>query len=128
MRSLGGCRVFKAVVDRVGVSGKDWTGFLGVVADGQDVIKSLTVELIHALGAMPGNVDAQLPHGGNGFGPDAARFRSGTEYLKAVSCVAPQQTFGHLAPRRVSGAENEDPLLTSHRRQRSQSEGQPPGP
>src|ERR1700676_396524 len=95
-------------------AGKNRAALFGVVADGQDVIELLAVEFIHALGTVAGNVDTQFPHGRNGLRPNLARFSSGAEHLKAVSGVVTQEAFGHLAPGRISSAENEDSFSSGH--------------
>jgi hypothetical protein len=37
---------------------KDWAAFLGVVANGKNVVERLADKLVYALGAMAGNVDS----------------------------------------------------------------------
>ena len=53
--------------------GKDWAALFSVVADGQDVVKLLAREFIHALRAVAGNVDSQLARDGDGLGPNVGR-------------------------------------------------------
>ena len=90
--------VFKVVVDGNRLAREDRAAFLCVVADGQDVVELLPGEFIDALGALAGNVDVQLAHGGNGLGPHMAWLGTGAERLETVARVVPQETFGHLAP------------------------------
>src|SRR5438477_3266457 len=60
---------------------------------------------------MAGNVDGDFIHHGNCLRAHDARFRAGGEYLKLIACFMPEQPFGHLASRGVSGAQNENTLL-----------------
>src|ERR1700690_2884972 len=99
---------------RHGLAGKQRTAFFGVVAYGQHGIERLAGKLIYAFRAVAGNVDSELPHNGNRFGPYGSRPCPGTEYFEAVSCVVTQEAFGHLASSRVSGTENEDSFLIGH--------------
>jgi len=46
------------------------------------------------------------------FGSNPARHGSSAEQFKAVSGVVTQQAFGHLAPGRISRAEDEDSFLS----------------
>src|SRR5947209_2293156 len=85
--------------------------FLGVVADRDDVIEPLTVELIHMLRAMAAYVDAQLTHGGYRFRPHSAGLRAGALDLELIAGIMPQQPFGHLAPCGIAGAEDQDTLF-----------------
>lgn len=91
-------RIFEVLVNRYGLARKHWAAFLGVVAHRQDVIERLAGEFIHALGAMARNVDAQLAHDCDRFGPNVARLGPCAEYLEAVARVMAQKAFSHLAP------------------------------
>jgi len=99
IRSLDGSGVLKTVMDYRGRPGKHGTTFFGVIADGQDVVKSLAVEFIYLFGAVAGNINAQLAHYGNRLRADATRFSSSAEDLETVSRVVPQQPLRHLAAR-----------------------------
>ena len=98
LRTLHGGGVLKVVMDRDGLAGKKRAALFGVVTHGQDVIELLAGEFIGALGTLAGNIDAQLPHGGNCFGSNLTRLGSGAEHLEAIAGVVTQEAFGHLAP------------------------------
>src|SRR5262245_43585106 len=63
---------------------------------------------------MSGNVDADLFHSLDSFKADATWSGSRTLDLKLISGIMSKQAFSHLTARRVSRAENQDPLLTCH--------------
>ena len=110
-RSLDGCRIVEAVMQRDGRAGQDRAGLASVIADREHEIERLVREFVHVLGAVAGDVDPELRHHGDGFRPHAARAGSGAENLEAIAGVVTQQAFRHLAAGGVSGAQNEDALL-----------------
>src|SRR2546426_2635557 len=63
---------------------------------------------------MTGDIDPNLVHDRDCLGPDKAWRNPGAEYFKAIAGQMTQQAFGHLAARRVAGAEKEHALLFSH--------------
>jgi hypothetical protein len=85
---LGG--VIEAAMNACTLAGKDWAAFLRVVGYGQAVIELVAGEFVDALGALARNIDAQLVHRGDGFGPDIVRLRTCAFYLEAVSGVVTQ--------------------------------------
>ena len=75
------------------------------------MVERLSLKLGDAFGAMPGNVDAPLPHRRDGFRADEARRGARAFHDKPVAGVMAQQPFGHLAPRGIAGAQDQHPLF-----------------
>src|ERR1035437_3193379 len=103
--------VFEGPVEALRFSGEYRADFVGVVADGDDVIELLTQEFVDGLGAMAGDVDAELLHDGDGFGAHFRGLRAGGKDIKATARFVTPQAFGHLAAGGVTGAQNQDALL-----------------
>jgi hypothetical protein len=57
---------------------------------------------------VAGNVDSQFPHHGNSLRPDVGWLGSGAEDLETIPRIVAKKAFRHLAPGRVSRAENEN--------------------
>jgi hypothetical protein len=76
---LGGERgwVVEADMDHAGLSGKDRAGFVGVGADGDDVVERDVEEVVDALGALLRDVDTCLGHYGDGVGIETVDFNAG---------------------------------------------------
>ncbi len=110
-RSLSCRGIFKTVMEPVGVPRVNWTALLCVIANGKNVIESGVAKLIHMLGSMPRDVDAQLLHHRDGFRPNSAGFRPSTEDIEAVVCVMAQKPFSHLTTGRITRTKNQYPLL-----------------
>jgi hypothetical protein len=70
------------------MAGKNRAGFFGVIANGDDDMEVVADELVDGLGAVPGNIDADLLHHGDGLGADQAGFRAGenTSKCSPASC------------------------------------------
>ncbi len=114
-RAFGkGRRVFEAVVKSLGSAGKDRAGFFGVIANGDDIVKMMSVELVKVLGTMIGNIDAQFLHHSDGFGTYDAGFGAGAFDVEIISGVVTEKAFGHLAARGVASAEDEHALFIRH--------------
>jgi hypothetical protein len=84
--ALEGGGVFEGVMKRDG-SGKERAVVFGVIANCEDVIELFALKLVHVLGTMGGNVDAQLAHDGDCFGANMAWVGSGTEDFEAMARV-----------------------------------------
>lgn len=88
---------------------------LGLVAHGNQVLEqALAKELADALGARAGQVVADLGHHLDGERVDALRLQPGAVDFEMVAGHAPQKGFGHLAARRVAGAQENDALFVCH--------------
>src|SRR5207248_1227003 len=101
-------RVIKTPMDALRRSRKDGAMLARVIADRDHVIERLSDELINRLRALRRDVYADLPHRRYRFRPHTRRLRARAEDLEARAAIVAQQPFGHLAARRVAGAENPD--------------------
>src|SRR5215204_3783138 len=63
---------------------------------------------------MMRNVDAQLAHCCYRFRAHSGRRNSRTHHLETIPRNIAQQTFGHLTPRRVAGAEYQNAFTLAH--------------
>ena len=79
------------------MSRKDRAGLFGVVANRQYTVELLICELIDGFRPVAGDVDAKLLHDRDGFGTDAAWFRTCASDFEAVSKVVAQKALRHLA-------------------------------
>ena len=77
-----------------------------VVTDREDVIESLTGELVHALRVVASNINTELAHHNDSFGPDVARLCSCAKDFKVIPGIMAQETFGHLASSRIASTQN----------------------
>src|ERR1043166_1214208 len=82
-----------------------------MIADRDDEIKRLGCELIHRFRAVARNIDPDLGHRGDRFGPDTARPGSGGQNFVAAAPFAAPEPSGHLAARGIAGAKNQDALF-----------------
>ena len=82
----------KLVMQACHLAEKDRAAFLRVVADRDDHIEMLAVELIDVLRAMAADVDAQLAHGGDSFWPHDARLGAGAFHLVGFAGIMAQRT------------------------------------
>src|SRR6476469_6453919 len=60
---------------------------------------------------MPGKINPQLLHRGYGLRPDNAGFGAGALHIEAITGIMAQQSFGHLAPGRIAGTEDQYTLF-----------------
>src|SRR2546421_175908 len=63
---------------------------------------------------MHRDVDADLVHHGDGLRTNKARDRAGTDNFKSIAGQITQQTFGHLAARRVASAKKQHARFLNH--------------
>src|SRR6266508_3065591 len=104
-------RVLEALMNAPGLSGKNGTALVCVVAHGNDVIELLPHKLINCFRAVLGYVDTELTHYLNCFRPHGARLHAGALHFEFVSAVVTQNPLRHLTSCGVSRAENQDTLL-----------------
>ncbi len=102
------------MVKPLGGAGKDGAGFFGVVANGDDVVKMLAVELFDVFGAMVANIDADLFHRSDGLGTDHTGFGTGAFNTELIASVMAEQALCHLAASGVASAEDENALFIPH--------------
>ena len=106
---LGECgRIVEADVNDFGLAGKNGTSFVGVSADGDDVVEGDMGEGIDVLGGVLGDVDAGFGHGFGGEGIEDVGFDAGGPGVDDVGLEVAGPAFGHLGAAGVSGAEEED--------------------
>src|SRR5436190_147605 len=83
----------------------------GGVADRYHRVELLIDELCRGLRLGAADVDADLRHGPNGQRMDESRrARAGGHRFDRIAVKVVRQRLGHLAPRRVAGAEKEHAL------------------
>jgi hypothetical protein len=66
----------------------------------------LTDELVNGLRTMARDIDTNFAHCRDRFRADMGRFYTGAFYIVLFGIERAQDSFGHLASRRVAGAEN----------------------
>src|SRR6202012_266958 len=94
----------------VGCAEKNRTRLASVVANRNHVVEPLTLEFVDMLRAVAGNIDADFSHDCDSFSSYFARFGSCAIDVEPVARIVAQQTFRHLAARRVSSAEDQHAL------------------
>ena len=91
------------------LSGEKRTLQLRIITDCNDVVESLLFEITEGFRCMCGDVDSSLFHRLDRHGMNKSRgMCAGTVYLNQVAPVCAKQSFGDLAPRCVSCAEDEN--------------------
>ena len=100
--------VVEADMDHAGLSRKERAGFVGVGADGDDVVEGDVEEIIDALGTLLRDIDADLGHHGDGVGVEAVRFNAGGIGVDSVALQGTRPALSHLAATGVSGAKKEE--------------------
>jgi hypothetical protein len=105
--ALHGSGILEAPMQALGFSRKYRTSFFRAVADGNNVIEVLTDELIHKLRIVAGNIDLDLVHDFDRFRPDIRWPSACAKRFEPIPCDVPEQPFGHLAPRGIAGADEQ---------------------
>ena len=101
-------RVREAHVHDFGFPGKDGTLLLGLVADRDHQVEGFPGQVVHRLGSMLADIDAQLRHDLDGPGVDPAGPHPRGPGLNLPGQIVVHQSFGHLAAAGVFGAEKQD--------------------
>ena len=104
-------RVRKRPVQADTVAGECGTGFCGIVADGDDVMKMLAQIFLDVLGMLSDDIDADLIHHLDSGFVDLGRLGPGAEYFELVGAVMPQDPFSHLGAARITSAKNKESCL-----------------
>ena len=112
--TLHGRRIFKVTVEPIGMTRINRARLSGAVANRQHIIERPAREFINRLRPVPGNIDSHFLHDGNRLRPDLAGLGSRTLDLEVVRRVMAQKALGHLAPRRISRAQDQHLLLIRH--------------
>src|SRR5215469_8447171 len=102
--------VLKAPVETCGGAWKHGTGVARIVTDGYYVVERLSCEFVQGLGPVSRDVDANLLHNRDCLRPHGTGFGSSAENIEVVTDLRAKQSFTHLAPCRVTGAQHEDSL------------------
>jgi len=80
-----------------------------IPADGDDDVDPAGQEVVHVLGGMRGDIHASLGHDLDRQGMHIARrLRARAEDLGGIAHGNAQETFGHMAAARITGAKDED--------------------
>jgi hypothetical protein len=95
------------MVQPIPVSWKYRAALLCVVANRQHEIESLLRKFINDLRAMARDVDSNLFHNGNRFGPNVRCLGTGAFNIEGFPVVMAHEAFGHLGPGRIGRAENQ---------------------
>src|SRR5215472_12871879 len=90
---------------------KHWTLFRRRIANGNDRVESLPIEFRNGFGALAGNVDADFAHRFDSQRADVAiRPAPRTVHLIRIAAKPAKQSFSHLAPRAISGAQDKNAM------------------
>lgn len=81
------------------------------IADRNDEIELPTFKFPDRLRPLRRDVNTYLMHDINGFSSYGSRMRTSRKDLVKIAAFLPQQSFDHLAARRIPGAENEHSFL-----------------
>jgi len=90
--------VFERAMKCEGCSGKQRAVVFRVIANREDVIEVLVLELANVLGAVAGDIDAQLAHNGDCLRAKMAWFGSCAGYFEPIAGEVAQEALGYLAP------------------------------
>jgi len=89
----------------VRLAGEAGAGRVGVVANGDDRLDVASEKLVHVLGQVPGNIDADVGHGADGEGMNiTGGFGAGALDVEHVTRDRAQNALGHVAAAGVAGA------------------------
>jgi len=103
-----GRRVVKADMNDLGVAGKKGAGFVGMAADGDDIVKGNVEEVADVFGVVGGDIHAGFGHDADGAGIEAVGFDAGGIGVNAIGLEMARPAFGHLAAAGVAGAKKQD--------------------
>jgi hypothetical protein len=110
-------RIVDAPVNPCDAAGENGTALVGVIANRNHAIKLLIQKLIDGLRSMLRDIDPNLTHRLDGLRAHKAGRNARAENFKPIAGQMTQESFSHLAARRVARAENQNPfpfLLISH--------------
>lgn len=102
--TTGVARIPDAPVDALRAR-KNGAFFRGGIANGDDRVEALAIELGDGLGAVRGDVDADFPHGLDSERADVAvGLAAGAVHFESAAAKTPQKPFRHLAAHAIAGA------------------------
>jgi len=111
--ALNRCRIVEGPVQALHVARKNRADFLSTVANRNDKIERLPDELIHGLGSVIGDIEPDFIHYRDRFRSHTSRVRASREDLKPIPALVTKKPFRHLAPGRISSAENKNPSFVA---------------
>ncbi len=107
--SAGMCRIVKAPMVPVYLTGEYWTGLVGISANGDDGFDFLGQKFIHVLRAMSRNVDPDFPHYLDRLRMNiTGRLGAGAFNAEKISSSRTQNAFGHMASAGIACAKDKD--------------------
>ena len=96
----------------VRLAGKGGAGMVGIVANRDDSLDAALEKLVHVLGRVCGNIDADVGHGADGEWVNiTGGFGAGALDVEHVTRDRAQNALGHVAAAGVACAENKDSRL-----------------
>ena len=96
------CRVGEWPVMAVRLAAVGGAGMVGVVANGDDSLDVALEKLVHVLGRVCGNIDADVGQGADGEGMDG----TGALDIEQIAGDVAEDAFGHVGATGVAGAED----------------------
>jgi len=114
--ALGMSGIIETPMEASHLTGIHRTELVGFTADGDDDINPAQQELIHVLGGMGGDIHASLSHDLDRKGMHVARgLRARAEDLSCITNRRTQKALGHMAATGITGTEDKDGGLGTHR-------------
>ena len=107
LAALGLCRVGEWPVMAVRLAAVGGAGMVGVVANGDDSLDVALEKLVHVLGRVCGNIDADVGQGADGEGMNGTGgVGTGALDIEQIAGDVAEDAFGHVGATGVAGAEN----------------------
>ena len=101
------CRVGEWPVMAVRLAAAGGAGMVGVVANGDDSLDVALEKLVHVLGRVCGNIDADVSQGADGEGMDGTGgVGTGALDIEQIAGDVAEDAFGHVGATGVAGAED----------------------
>src|SRR5579864_8355268 len=104
-------RVGEAPVQALPGSKEHGARLVGLITDSDHCVERFVDIAIESLALLAGNVDAELGHRADRQWSDVRRFSPGRERIEASTAKRAEEAFGHLAPRGVVRAQEQDAFL-----------------
>src|SRR5258708_7188252 len=121
MRADHACGIGETPVNSLRGSREHGTMLRGVIADRDDRIELAAFEFRNRFRAVRGNINSDLAHGFNGQRIYRRGMRARAVNLDCFLIQAAKKPFGHLAPRGIPSAENQNASYWVHGHRRSPS-------
>jgi hypothetical protein len=114
LRVFDSCGIFDAPMDTLCFGREERAALLCIVADRNHNIEILSGKFIDGFGPVRRDINTDFTHHRDGFGPHMTGMRTCTEDLVTIPSIVPEQTFRHLASRRVPGAKDKNASSITH--------------